>query len=108
MLTNVTFSLPEGTVKRLRKRAKDSGRKKGAISEMVDEAIARYLDTVETPPPNLVFTALRGRTPVARAESLERLAALLKSKGTDPRSVRIISSEPLEPVGRFGLRIRAH
>jgi hypothetical protein len=106
MLTNVTFSLPERTVRRLRKRAAESGRRRGAISSLVDEAINGHLDSLEATARRPSFTATEGDRVVARAETLDALAAALRSKKVDPRSVRIVSSEPLEPVGRMGLRVR--
>ena len=105
-MTNVTFSLPERTVKRLRRHAADLGGRKGTISGAVDEAISRYLDSMEPRAGQPTFTAFRGETCVATAKTLEKLAAALKAEGVDPRSVRIVSSEPLEPVGRVGLRVR--
>jgi len=106
MLTNVTFSLPEKTVKRLRRYARDSGKKKGVISELVDAAIRKYLEELAAPIGRQTFTAFRGEKAVAQAKSLDELATALKSRGVDPRSVKILSSEPLEPVGRIGLRVR--
>lgn len=106
MLANVTFSLPDETVKRLRKRAADSGRKKGVVSQIVNEALTRYLDALDAPGESPLFTAFKGGSSIAEAKSLEGLAKALKSKGVDPRSVRVLSSEPLEPVGHLGLRVR--
>lgn len=106
MLTNVTFSLPDRTVKRLRSRAAKSGKRKGAISEMVDTAITSYLDRTESAQ-HETFTARRGAEAVATAGSLEELAAALRAKKVDWRSVEIVSSEPIEPVVHLGLRTRS-
>ncbi|MDG7007265.1 MAG: hypothetical protein JRN06_03340 [Nitrososphaerota archaeon] len=105
-MTNVTFSLPEGTIRRLRKRADESGGKKGAISEMVDEALTYYLDNAEASSRGETFTATKGGVVVAQAGSLRELAALLKANQVDFRSVVILSGSPLEPVGHLGLRVR--
>jgi plasmid stability protein len=107
MMTNVTFSLPEETVERLRRRAAASGKGKGAISELVREALTRYLDSLEASVKGQTFTAFKGDEIVAKADSLKKLAGALEGRGVDPRSVRIISSEPLSPVGRMGLRARS-
>ncbi|MDE1854274.1 MAG: hypothetical protein KGI38_11095 [Thaumarchaeota archaeon] len=106
-MTNITFSLPAKTIRRLRRRAADTGRKKGVISELVDEAIASYLDALESSAEGQTFTALKGERPVAEGKSLQELASALRARGVDPRSVRIVSSEPLEPVGHMGLRVHA-
>jgi hypothetical protein len=107
MMTNVTFSLPERTIGRLRKRAAATGKKKGVISELVDAAITSYLDNLESPTGSQTFTALKGERPVAEAASLQELASALRSKGVDPRTVRIVSSELLESTGHMGLRVHA-
>jgi Arc/MetJ-type ribon-helix-helix transcriptional regulator len=106
MLTNITFSLPEKTVKRLRKRVKESGGKKGSISEVVDEALSTYLDALEESARGETFMAVRGEEVVAQARSLKELAAALLEKKVDWRAVLITSSRPLEPVGHLGLRMR--
>ncbi|MDG6985117.1 MAG: hypothetical protein JRM73_00015 [Nitrososphaerota archaeon] len=105
-MTNVTFSLPERTVKRLRRQAAESGGRKGAISEIVDSALTAYLDSAEEARRGETFAAKRGEEVVAEAGTLKDLADALKRKGIDWRSVRIVSSEPLEPVVHFGLRLK--
>jgi len=50
------------------------------------------------------FRAVRGSKTLARAGSLRELASLLEKRKIDPRQVIIVSSRPLEPVVRTGLR----
>lgn len=105
MMTNVTFLLPEETVRRLRRRAADRGRKKGVMSDMVDAAITAYLDRTETAR-RVTLTAKKGDEVVAVAGTLEELSKVLKAKRVDWRSVMILSSEPVDPVVHLGLRTR--
>jgi hypothetical protein len=104
MLVNVTFSLPEDTVKRLRKAAAVAGKgRKGAISELVDAAINEHLGEVESPPAQQ-FLATRDGKVIVNAPTLRELADELKRRKLDPRDFVIESSVPLEPLVRTGLR----
>jgi predicted DNA-binding protein len=108
MLVNVTFSLPDETVKRLREVARRTGRpRKGAISALVDAALNEHLRDVESKVRHEEFSALRGDRTVVKAGSLRELAAILESQKIDPRGVLIVSSYPLEPSVRTGPRRRA-
>ena len=107
MMTNVTFSLPEKTVKRLKKKASEGGRRKGAISELVDDALTTYLDAQEASSKGELFTARKDDGVVAEATSLRALAAALKERKVDWRSVVISSSVPLDQEGHLGLRVRS-
>jgi predicted DNA-binding protein len=104
MLVNVTFSLPDETVKRLREAARRTGRSKGAISELVDAAVREHLRDIESRTNREEFRAVRGSQALARAGSLRELASLLEKRKIDPRKVLIVSSIPLEPTVRTGLR----
>ena len=105
MLVNVTFSLPEETVKRLREAARRTGGpKKGAISELVDAALKEHLQEVEARSVRQEFRASRGDLVVARAGSLRELASLLEKRGINPRDVLIESSIPLPASTKTGLR----
>jgi hypothetical protein len=104
MLVNVTFSLPDETVKKLREAARRTGRSKGAISELVDAAVKEHLRDVESRTKREEFRATRGNQILARAGSLRELASLLEKRKIDPREVLIVSSTPLEPTVRTGLR----
>jgi hypothetical protein len=104
MLVNVTFSLPDETVKKLREAARRTGRSKGAISELVDAAIKEHLRDVESRIKREEFRAMRGNQILARAGSLRELASLLEKRKIDPREVLIVSSTPLESTVRMGLR----
>lgn len=105
MLVNVTFSLPEDTVRRLRKAAQAQGKgRKGAISEMVGAAIEEHLAMVEARVTGEQFRAVKEGRELARAPSLRKLAAELRALGVDPRDVIVLGTTPLEPVVRTGLR----
>ncbi len=106
MLVNVTFSLPDETVKRLRETARRTGRSKGAISELVDAALREHLQEVEARRTHQEFRATRGGIVVARAGSLRELASLLDKRGISPRDVLIESSIPLPASTKTGLRRR--
>ena len=103
-MVNVTFSLPDETVRRLREAARRAGRSKGAISELVDAALREHLLDVESRAKREEFRAMRGKEVLARAGSLRELASLLERRKIDPREVLIVSSTPLEPTVRTGLR----
>ncbi len=103
MLVNVTFSLPEETIERLRKFARLRG-KRGSISEIANAAISDHLEELEARTFKVEFRASREDKEVARAESLKVLASKLRSLDIDPRDVEIHSSIPLKPVVRSGLR----
>ena len=105
VMTNVTFALPDRTVRRLRKRVDRLGGRKGLISEIVDDALTAYLDSAEEPK-GVAYTATRDGETVAAAGSLKELAGALKDKGVDPRTVTVLSSEPVEPVVHLGMRVR--
>ena len=104
-MVNVTFSLPEDTVKRLRKVALRRGKgHRGAISELVNVAIQEHLAEVESRDVKEEFRAAREGRVLARASSLRELAAELRRLRLDPRDVKIESSTPLEPTVRTGIR----
>jgi len=103
-LVNVTFSLPDETVKKLREAARRGGRRKGAISEIVDAAVREHLREVDAKDKQEEFKALRGEQVVAKAGSLRELASVLEKRKINPREVLIVSSAPLEPSVRTGLR----
>jgi len=95
-MLNVTFSLPEETVSRLREAARRTGgSKKGAISEFVDAAVKEHLQEVESRAAHEEFRAVRGHQTVATAGSLRELARTLEERRIDPRRVLIVSSIPL-------------
>ena len=104
-LVNVTFSLPEETVRKLREVAKRRGAK-GAISELVDAALKEHLQEVESTEARREFRATRGDKVVAKAGSLRGLAAALEGRGINPRDVLIVSATPLPTSVKTGLRRR--
>lgn len=103
-MVNVTFSLPDETVKRLREAARRTRPRKGAISALVDAAVREHLREVDSRSKREEFRALREGRVVAKAPTLRELATLLERRGIDPRAVLILSSSPLEPTVRTGLR----
>lgn len=106
-MVNVTISLSEETVQRLRKAVRElySG-KKGALSGLIEESIREKLDVSEMSSPSRSFKAMKGNRVIAEGENLDNLATKLKEMKVDPRSARIISSEKLAPIVRAGLRGR--
>ena len=107
MMTNVTFALPDKTVRRLRKLVKESGGKKGAISQFVDQALTHYLDAADARDIPETWVAKGGDGVVlAESDSLESLAQMLKAKGVDWRKALITTRSPPEPLVHLGLRVR--
>lgn len=106
-MVNVTVSLSEDVVKRLRRVVKQRyGSKREALSGFVEEALTELLNRLEHPQPSQTYRAYRGEEQVAEADSLEQLSSKLNKLGVDPRSVRIISSTGLRSVVRAELRAR--
>ncbi|MDV3243927.1 MAG: hypothetical protein LYZ66_01980 [Nitrososphaerales archaeon] len=104
----VTVSLSDDVVRRTRKIVREvHGSKKGALSGLVESALKDALAKLEQPDISLHFRAVKGGVTVAEAESLAGLASMLKDKGVEPRSVRIISRPGVAVVARAGLRTRS-
>lgn len=102
---NVTFSLTEETLRKLREAARDfGGSRRGAISNLVEVAIKEHLQEVQSRRKQEEFRAMRGSRVVARAGSLRELASALEKNKVDPRDVLIVSSSSLRGVIRTGLR----
>ena len=106
-MVNLTVSLPEDTIRRLRKAVKERYKsERGALSGIIDAALRDLLDRMDTTEPPTLFRAMQGDRVIAEAESLDALAGELRRQQVDPRSVRILSSRPLRPVARAGFRAR--
>jgi Arc/MetJ-type ribon-helix-helix transcriptional regulator len=106
-MVNVTVSLPEDVVRRLRRTVKERyGGRKGALSGLVREALEERIGTLETANPAPKFKALQDGREVSEGASLDELASKLRDRGVDPRSVRIVSTPPIREVVRAGLRGR--
>lgn len=104
-MVNVTVSLPEETVRMLRRAVKERyGGRKGALSGLVREAVEEHIGSIEAVPPSAHFKGYDEERLVAEAASLDELASKLREHGIDPRAVRIVSSTPLRQVIRAGLR----
>lgn len=105
-MTNITFSLSPATVRRLRQYVKRvHGSKKGVLSDLVEGAVRETMDKLERPT-EVEFSAVKDGLVVARSASLNELTSILRKKGVDPRTVRIISKPPHPPLARLGLRTR--
>ncbi len=99
----LTISISDEVEEKLRSIVKGRyGSSKGAMSRVIEEALRVYFSMLEKR--KKVFRAYRGEELVAEAKDLEELAKILKEKNVDPRSVKIVSSEPIKPVARMGWR----
>ena len=109
-MTNLTISLNEDTVRRLRKYVQERyNSKKGALSGVIEESIKETLDSffVESnSAASQIFRAVKDNETLAEGATLNELATKLRKMKIDPRSVRIQSSRTLAPVARAGLRGR--
>lgn len=106
-MVNLTISLSDETVRKLRRTVRDRyGNKKGAISGLIEESLRERLEMLDTPQPSQTFKASKNNQVVAEAENLENLANRLEELKVDPRTVRIVSSRKLAPTVRTGLRGR--
>ena len=103
-MVNVTFSLPDETVRKLREVARQMGGQRGAISDLVNAALKEHLQEVESRDQSQEFRALRGDRILARAGSLRELSSVLEKRGISPREVLIVSSSPLQASVKTGLR----
>jgi hypothetical protein len=104
-VVNVTLSLPEEVVEKLRKVVKERyGGRKGAMSGLVREALEEHFGSLSTEKPPTRFKAFKEERQIAEGGSLEELATRLRERNVDPRAVRIISTTPLRPEIRAGLR----
>ena len=108
-MVNLTVSLPEDTIRRLRKAVKERyNSERGALSGLIGEALRDLLDRVEASEPPPLLRALQDDRIIAEAESLDALAVHLRKLRVDPRATRILASRPLRPIARAGLRARKH
>ncbi len=106
-VVNLTISLSEETVKKLRRTIRERyGSRRGALSGVVEEAVLEALGRFETPSSKEVFRAVKNDKVLAEADSLDELASKLKRLNVDARSVRIVSSSYLSAVARAGFRAR--
>jgi hypothetical protein len=106
-LVNLTISLSEDTVRRLRRTIRDRyGSRRGALSGLVEEAIIEALGRFDAPSPRERFRALKDGKVLAEADHLDQLASELRNLNVDPRSVRILSSNYLPTLVRAGFRAK--
>jgi len=107
IVVNLTISLSEETVRRLRRTVHDRyGDKKGAISGLIEESLREKLASFDSPRLSQTFKAIKNDSTIAEAEDLDSLAKKLEQLKVDPRSIRIISSRKLAPIVRMGPRGR--
>ncbi len=106
-MVNLTISLSEETVKKLRRTIRERyGSRRGALSGLVEEAVLEALGRFEAPNPKEAFRAVKNDKVLAEAENLDALASKLRRLNVDTRSVRIVSSSYLSAVARAGFRAR--
>ena len=99
----ITISLDNDIKKELRETARKlHGSNKGAISKVIEDALKNYFSSLKRE--NKLFRAYKDDKLIAEAESLDKLAETLHKKGVDPRTVKIISSEPIKPIIKSGWR----
>jgi metal-responsive CopG/Arc/MetJ family transcriptional regulator len=105
-MTNLTISLSDEIVQKLRQTVKERyGNRKGAISGLIEESLKERIDALQSSKASQTFRALKdNNTVVAEAVNLKNLVVKLKQKGIDPRSVRIESSRGLPSRARLGPR----
>ena len=104
-MVNVTVSMSEQTVRRLRKVVREVyGSRKGTLSSIVESAINETLDRRSNGGKTPMFRAMKGNDMIAEAADLQALADILRQKGLDPRGMRIVSTSPLSPTARIGPR----
>jgi len=107
-MPNLTIVLSEETSRRLRRAVKEiHGSRKGALSNLIEEAVNIYLDKLEEPKSPHAFRALREGRVIAEAKDLAELASKLRDLGVEPRNVRIVSTSGLRPVIEAGFRAKA-
>ena len=99
----LTISISDEVEEKLRSFVNEKyGSSKGAMSKVIEEALKTYFSILERKKKS--FRAYKGEELVAEAQDLEELAKILREKNVDPRSVKIVSSEPVKPVARMGWR----
>jgi len=105
----ITISLSNDVEKKLRNIVKRLyGSSKGGMSKVIEDALTNYFVILERSmnEDKTIFKALREGNIVAEANTLEELASILKSKGIEPRGLRIVSIKPVKPVVHGGYRMR--
>lgn len=106
-MVNLTVSLSEETVRKLRRTIRDRyGSRRGALSGLIEEAVLEAIGRFEKPSTKERFRAMKGDKVLAEADELDQLASKLKELNVDARSVRILSSSYLPAVARAGFRAR--
>ncbi len=106
-MVNLTISLSEETVKKLRRTIKERyASRRGALSGLVEEAVLEALGRFGAPSSKEMFRAVKKDKVLAEADGLDELASMLKRLNVDARSVRILSSSYLSPMARAGFRAR--
>jgi len=105
----ITIVLSDDIEKRLREAVRRLyGSGKGGLSKIIGDALESYFATIErsATESGSSFKALKEGVLVAEANTLDELASVLRSKGVEPRGLRIISTRHVKPVARGGYRAR--
>ena len=100
----LTIVLSDEVERKLRETVSKRGSGKGMLSKIIEEALKSYLTSLERR--DRMYKAYKDDELVAEAESLDELANMLRSKGIDPRGLKIISTEVIKARARSGYRIR--
>jgi len=106
----ITISLSDDVEKRLRNIVRHLyGSSKGGMSKVIENALTNYFAVLDKSAGDdkMAFKAMKEGDVVAEANTLEELASVLKSKGIEPRGLRIVSTKPVKPVVRGGYRMRS-
>ncbi len=106
-MPTLTIVLPETLAERLRRTVREQhGGKKGAISQIISEALDSYLNRSQPSTETELFQAYKADKKVAEASSLPELARKLRENEMSPRSLRIISTRKLAPIAKAGYRTK--
>ena len=106
-MPTLTIVLPDPVAERLRRTVREQrGGKKGAISQIISDALEAYLTKTQPSTQIELFQAYRADKKIAEASSLTELARQLREKKISPRSLRIISTRKLAPVAKAGYRTK--
>ncbi|RLI75810.1 hypothetical protein DRP05_14085 [Archaeoglobales archaeon] len=99
----LTIALNDEIERKLREEVERLyGSSKGAISKVIEDALKHYFSSLRKK--ERLFRAYKGRELVAEAKTLDELSMLLRKRGIDPRTVKVVSSEPFKQVVRSGWR----
>ncbi len=106
-MPTLTIVLSETLAQRLRRTVRELyGGKKGAMSQIISEALNAHLNRTQPSTQIEHFQAYKADKKIAEASSLPDLAKQLREKEISPRSLRIISTRKLAPLAKAGYRTK--